>query len=72
MELTWHWGEDVGTVGQVVGAVELYSAVLVHSPDCDCRPNKDTYVHYTNNTWVIVLPQLITVFHKVSKCKRGL
>ena len=41
-------GEDVGTVGQVVGAVELYSAVLVHSPDCDCRPNKDTYVHYTN------------------------
>ena len=48
MELTWHWGEDVGTVGQVVGAVELYSAVLVHSPDCDCRPNKDTYVHYTN------------------------
>ena len=47
VELTWHWGEDVGAVGQVVGVVELYSAVLVHRPDHDCRQTHETYAHYT-------------------------
>ena len=43
VELTWHWGEDVGAVSQVVGVVELYSAVLIHRPDNDCRQTHETY-----------------------------
>jgi len=70
VELTWHWGEDVGTVGQVVGAVELYSAVLIHSPDCDCRQTKkDTFITLTHMRYFAT-----TIEHTVSqgKCKRDL
>ena len=32
VQLTWHWSENIGTVGQVVGGIELYSVVLKHCP----------------------------------------